>query len=222
MYCFFNAWDATTTTAINTTTVSFFRSSISKSGSVVCIWQLLTINISECFVLNELIWEIFDLFSLIKQEDEKSPISQTECDTSKVSPTGCTDSDWWGITDRITHCWQQHPWVNSFSDETPDELWADIRASERNITLNLYLNVFRKWQKLWCGEWEYLYSNCRYLLRWTCALRYADTLQLAPTGHFISVVKNSLKSPSLTAPCTATSVQQPLWLWKDKEMVHIY
>lgn len=160
-------------------------------------------------------WETLDMFSLIKQEDENSPISRIERDTGKVSLIGCltTDSDWWGITGRITHHWQRHPWVNSFSDETPAELWVDMdRASERYINLNLYLNVFRKWQQLWCCEWEYLCSNCRYPLRWTCALRDADTLQLAPTGHFISVVKDSLKSPSLTAPCTVTSVQQPVWL----------
>lgn len=45
----------------------------------------------------------------------------------------------------------------------------------------------------------------------TCALNYTDTdpLLLTLTGHFISVVRDGLRSLSLTAPCTATSVQQP-------------
>lgn len=46
----------------------------------------------------------------------------------------------------------------------------------------------------------------------TCALKYRDanTLLLAPTGHFISVVRDGLTSLSLTTLCTVIPVQQPV------------
>lgn len=165
-------------------------------------------------------WERYLTCSVwLSRKMKNPPINRIGRDTGKVPLIGCltTDSDWWGIGGRITHHWRRHPWVNSSSDETPAELWVDMdRTSERNINLDYYSNVFRKWQQLSCCEWAYLCSPCRCPLRWTCALRYTDndTLQLAPTGHFISVVKDGLTCLSLTA-------QPPLYSSQSENLSNV-
>lgn len=88
---------------------------------------------------NILVGEIFDIFSLIKQKDEKSS-HQSDWTWHWQGPSDWMFNYWQWL---MTHHRQNHPWVNSSSDETPAELWVYM---DRNTisNLNLYLNIFMK------------------------------------------------------------------------------
>lgn len=160
------------------------------------------------------------MFSLIKQEDEKFS-HQSDWTWHWQGPSDWMFNYWQWL---MRHRRQNHPplaaaplgqfllrWNTSWIVGRHGQ---DVR--ERNINLDYYSNVFRKWQQLSCCEWAYLCSPCRCPLRWTCALRYTDTdtLQLAPTGHFISVVKDSLTCLSLTA-------QPPLYSSQSENLSNV-
>lgn len=201
-----------------------------KSGSVVCfVLNELKVKRRENLHLalnwwNILLGGIFDTFGPIKREDEKFS-HQSDWTWHRQGPSDWMFNYWhWLMSRRRQH----HPplataptgqfvlgWNSSWIVGRHGQ---SIREKYKSGSLFKCIRK-KKWQQLSCCEWADLRSPRRYPLRWTCALRHngTDSLQLAPAGHFISLVKDSLTSLSLNAPCTATSAQQPVRKTSNKQ-----
>lgn len=158
--------------------INYLKKSIRCLERTYCLKTIYPIGGETLTRWNSLVGETFDIFSLIKQEDEK------------FSHQSDWTWHWQGPSDWMFNYWQ---WLMSHHRPNHPQLAAaaaapsgrfhlrwntswlvgrhgrDIRINWKfYLNLDLYLNVFMEiWQRLSFCKWAYLRSPCRYPLSWT-------------------------------------------------------